>query len=106
MAALADPESSHTDRFSVQAILAYAAVGQATIFGCLLFYLIHQKIAIDPLMAALLGGYMAFLYNQGSNAFNYFLGSSSGAKSANAAMAQIAGAGAPPPAAPLAGDGK
>lgn len=90
-----------SDRFSVPAILAYAAVVQSVIFGVLLFILIYNRISIDPLMAALMGAYMAHLYNQDTNAFNFFFGSSAGAKTANAAMAQIAGAGPPPPAQPL-----
>lgn len=96
----AENENSH-DRFSVQAILAYAAVIQSIIFGVLLFNIIRVGSTIDPLMAALIGAYMGFLYNQGTNALNYFFGSSSGAKTANAAVQQLAGAGPPPPAVPL-----
>ncbi len=92
------------DRASVPAILAYICLAQLTLFGGALFYLIVTVTTFDAVVVGLLGAFLTSITSNAALALGYHLGASVGGKTANAALAQIAGAGPPPPAPPLAGD--
>lgn len=94
-------EPSGNDRFSVPAILAYLCLGQMILFGVALFRLIEMKIHLDAVVVGLLGAFFTSITSNAALALGYHLGASVGGKTANAALAQIAGAGPPPPADPL-----
>lgn len=90
------PVAPGTDRTSTQAIVTYVLLGQFNLVGLGIFVLIFVGVKIDPVMLGVLGGLIAAVTNAVSLAIGYWLGSSSGSKSATAALAQIAQApGAP-----------
>lgn len=94
----------NVDRSSVPAILAYICLAQIGIFGMMLFWVVIKKIHLDAVVVGLLGSFFTSIFSNASLALGYHLGASVGGKTANAALAQIAGAGPPPPAQPLADD--
>lgn len=94
-------EPNGNDRLSVPAILAYVCLAQLTMFGLALFWLIGAKIHLDAVVVGLLGAFFTSITSNAALALGYHLGASVGGKTANAALAQIAGAGPPPPADPL-----
>lgn len=92
-----------TDRLGVPALISYFIVGMFALTGGLIFQLIHDGIEIKPVILGVLGGWIGVLTTATAGVIGYWTGSSNGSKTANAALAQLAGAGAPPPAQPLDG---
>ena len=90
------------DLITIPAIVVYALLFMVTVFGCALFWLIFQRIQIQDVMLGLLGAFLTALYGWVNIGIGYFFGNSQSGKTANAALSQLAGAGPPPPAAPLA----
>ncbi len=99
------PDHSRGD-VTTAAAVTFVALGLfgATILG--VFVLIVLHLTIEPVMLGVLGTLMGTLTTIVSGAAGYWVGGSSGGKTANAALAQIAGAGPPPPASPLASEPK
>lgn len=98
---MAEPQQHRDDRRSVAAILAYVCLGQLTLFTILIFAVIFLKVAVEAVMLGVLGTLLASLTGNAGLALGYHLASSAGATTANAALAQKAGAGPPAPALPL-----
>lgn len=88
------------DRTSTQAIVTYVLLAQFNLVVAGVFVLIIMKVNVDSALLGVLGGLIAAVTTAVSGAVGYWLGSSAGSKASNAALAQIAGAGPPPPAAP------
>lgn len=93
---------SDTGARSVPAIITYFLLGQTTLLIVLVFAIIVLGTKVEGEMIGILGGLISSITGAAGIAVGYWVGSSAGAKSANAAVAQLAGAGPPPPAAPLA----
>jgi hypothetical protein len=91
------------DRGSTQAIITYILLIQFSLVVAGVFGLILAKITVDSALLGVLGGLIAAVTTAVSGAVGYWLGSSAGSKASTAALAQLAGAGAPPPAAPGSG---
>ena len=98
----AKPRSSPWgEHFTVAAVLAYLAVFLLSSCGFRIFELIIWKVSVSDVMVGVLSAFLAQVYGFANLGIGYHLGSSAGAKTANAALAQKAGVGPPPPAAPL-----
>lgn len=91
-------ESEHS---STAAIITYIVLAQFTAAMIGVGVMAGMKITIASEMIGIIGTLVAAVNSLASGAVGYWMGSSSGNKTANAALAQLAGAGAPPPAAPL-----
>jgi hypothetical protein len=79
-----------TDRASTQAIVTYVLLAQFNLVGVGIFALIFTRAKVDPVMLGVLGGLIAAVTNAVSLAIGFWLGSSSGSKSAQSVLAQIA----------------
>lgn len=98
---MAEPQQHRDDRKSVAAILAYICLAQLTLFTTLIFVVIFLRIPVEAVMLGVLGTLLASLTGNAGLALGYHLASSAGATTANAALAQKAGAGPPAPAIPM-----
>lgn len=87
---------------TIPAIVVYALLAMVTVFGGALFALIWAGVTVTDVMNVLLGGFFAAVYGWVNLGLGYFFGNSQSGKTANAALSQLAGAGPPPPAPPLA----
>lgn len=94
------PTEAHN---ATAALISYAvlAIFALTVAG--VFALIGYKVSVDPVMLTILGAVITAVTAAMTGVLGFWMGSSSGAKTSNAALAQLAGAGAPPPAAPGSG---
>lgn len=99
-AAIVAPPS---DRWSTPALVSYACllINALTIAG--VFYLAKTGATIDTFMAAIIGGVVTSTGNNVQNAVQYWNAGTATGKKNQEAVAQLAGAGAPSPAAPGTG---
>ena len=97
---MTDASTSLAERTSVQAVVTYAtlAIFLASLVGALSLALL--KADVGQFIAGVLGGVIGSSGTLAAISVNYWLGASRGGTVANAALAQLAGAGAPPPAEP------
>lgn len=89
------------EQLSTSAIITYIILAY---FGCTvvgIFLLIIWKVEVKDTLLGVLGGLILTVTNLVTGAVGYWLGSSSSSKTSSAVVAQLAGAGAPPPADPL-----
>lgn len=93
------PPSEH---YSVAAVLAYLSFALLMLSGIGVFCMVVWQVTVENVLVGIVAGFLATVYSLANQAWGFFLGSSVGGKTANAALAQLAGAGAPPPASPLA----
>ena len=89
------------DRVSVAAIVTYIALGMLALDTVGIFLLIWNGIAVTDVMIGILGGQLSVHSTIAVGAASFWVAGTASGKSTNAAMAQIAGAGPPPPAAPM-----
>lgn len=99
------PDAAH-DWASTPAIVTYLAVALAGLVDLGVFLLIGFHVAVEPAMLTVVGQIQGGTNTMAAGAILYWVGSSSSSKSANAALAQLAGAGAPPPADPVSQEPK
>lgn len=96
------------ERMGVAAIVTYIALAQFTFVLLATFALAawgpKGEDGLDPVMVGLLGTIIAAVISLVTGAAGYWIGASAGGKVANAALAQLAGAGPPPPSTPMAPD--
>lgn len=94
-----DPAADHV---SPASIISYVvlAIFALTVAG--VFALVGLKVDVDPVMLTVLGAVVTAVTGSVTGVLGFWMGSSSGAKTSNAALAQLAGAGPAPPATPLA----
>lgn len=97
---MADTTTPSQDRTSTQAIVTYVLLMQFNLVVLGVFILIIMKVSVDSALLGVLGGLIAAVTTAVSGAVGYWLGSSASSKASGAALAQLAGAGPPPPAAP------
>lgn len=95
---MSDTEAKARDWATVQAIVTYILLGQFSLVVLGVFLLIAYGVKVDSALLGVLGGLIAAVTTAVSGAVGYWLGSSAGSKASTAALAQLAGAGAPPPA--------
>lgn len=89
------------ERFGPQALISYFVLGLFGLTGFCIFQLIHDGLEIKPVILGVLGGWIGVLTTATAGVIGYWVGASVGGKAANAALAQLAGAGPPPPSPPL-----
>lgn len=92
------PDAAHK---SVAAVITYILLGQLSLIMVGVFMIIFFNAKVEAVMLGVLGGLITSVTGQAGVAVGFWVGSSSSSKAANAALAQIAGAGPPPPAQPL-----
>jgi len=93
-----------SDHWSVPALIAYALLAEIFFCGLGLFIVVIWRVDIKGDVLALLGGFLAAVYGFCNLALGFWLGTTNENKVNQATVAQLAGAGPPPPAAPLAQD--
>ena len=105
---MADPASSTPgrDALSTPALVTYAVLALTVLVDMAVFVLVGRRIVVEPAMLTILGQIQGGAQALADGAVAYWVGSSNGSKTANAALAQLAGAGAPPPADPVTQAGK
>ncbi len=92
------------ERTGVAAVVTYIALGQFSfVIICTFALAAWGPKEIDPVMVGILGTIIAAVISTVSGATGYWIGASAGGKTANAALAQLAGAGAQSPAEPGTG---
>lgn len=98
-------DTTAPERASTAAIVTYAALGlfAAVLIG--VFTVIFFQIKVDGVMLGVLGGLISAVVSLATTAVGFWVGASVGGKDANARLAQLAGAGAPPPTDPVSGEG-
>lgn len=101
---MSDTPTSAGERTSTQALVTYILLAQFALVVAGVFLLILLKVTVDSALLGVLGGLIAAVTTAVSGAVGYWLGSSAGSKASTAALAQLAGAGPPPPAAPGSGE--
>ncbi|HEY3694190.1 hypothetical protein [Phenylobacterium sp.] len=89
------------EQTSTAAIVTYIALGELGLSLIAVLVLIILRRPIDPVMVGILGTILGTITTIAVAAAGFWVGGSAGGKTANAALAQIAGAGPPSPAAPL-----
>ncbi len=94
------PAPAPSDRASTQALISYAILTIFALTVSAVFWLIFKRIEPSSVMIGVLGGLIGVETTAVSGVIGYWIGASSGGKTANAALAQLAGAGPPPPAEP------
>ena len=101
-AAPAARKPDQSDRFSTPAIISYVilSIFAGTIFQ--VFELIRWRVGISPEMLGVLGGLIGVETTGVAGVTGFWIGASAGGKAANAALAQLAGAGPQPPNVPKA----
>lgn len=86
----AAPVAAAPERTSTQAIVTYVLLAQFNLVGLGVFLLIFFEVTVSDVMLGVLGALIAAVTNAVSLAIGYWLGSSSGSKTANASLAEIA----------------
>lgn len=94
-AAAAPREGASTPAVVTFAVLAILALVDAAVFA-----IVGLHVSVEPAMLTVLGQIQGGAQTLAVGAVAYWVGSSVGSKTAQAALAQLAGAGAPPPADP------
>lgn len=89
------------EQTSTAAIVTYIALAELGLSLIAVLALIILRRPIDPVMVGILGTILGTITTIAVAAAGFWVGGSAGGKTANAALAQIAGAGPPPPASPL-----
>lgn len=97
-----NPVAESARASSVPAIVTFWLLGIWTLMVLGIFWLVGTKITISVVMFGLLSGVFGTETTLLVGAVGFWVGSSVGAKASGDALAQLAGAGPPPPAAPLA----
>jgi len=84
------PDQDH-DRLSTAAIVTYASLALLTLVVTGVFSIIWLRISVTDVMVGVLGGVISTVGAIATGAVGFWIGSSSGSRKANAALAQIAG---------------
>jgi hypothetical protein len=91
---------------SATAIISYLLIGCFLLIATMVWILIAYRVQVDPAMLTVLGAIVTAAVTALGVVGGFWLASSIGSrmesKASNAAMRQLAGAGPPPPADPLA----
>lgn len=90
------------DARTTPAIVTFIVLAILFMVDAAVFALIGNHQTVEPAMLTVLGQIQGGAQTLAVGAVAYWVGASVGGKTANAALAQLAGAGAPPPADPLA----
>ena len=90
------------DRTSTAAIVTYIALGMLALDTVGIYVLLALRIAVTDVMVGILGGQLSTHATIAVGAVGFWVAGTASGKATNAALAQIAGAGPPPPATPMA----
>jgi hypothetical protein len=102
---MTDAPPNSASRTGVAAIVTYVLLGIFALALLGVFLLISYGVKIDGVTLGVLGGALGTLQTMLVGAVGFWIGSSVGAKASGDALAQLAGAGPPPPSQPLADEG-
>lgn len=87
---------------STAAIVTFVVLAILTMVDGATYALVGFRVVVEPAMLTVIGQIQGGAQTLAVGAAAYWVGASQGGKTANAALAQLAGAGAAPPADPLA----
>jgi hypothetical protein len=87
---------------SAVAIISYIILAQLTLAGLGVFVIIALQVTVEPVMVGVLSGLITGVVAGSGTVGGFWLASSVGSRATSSAMAQLAGAGPPPPSAPMA----
>jgi hypothetical protein len=100
----AEPSLHRDDSpLSTAAIISYAILALFLIVILCVFSIVWNHIPVEPVLLTTIGGLITATVGGVSAVAGFWLASSAGAKANSAAIRQLAGAGAPPPADPETG---
>jgi hypothetical protein len=91
---------------STPALVTFIVLAILALVDAAVFAIVGGRVPVEPAMLTVLGQIQGGAQTLAVGAVAYWVGSSVGSKTAQAALAQLAGAGAPPPADPTASEAR